>query len=46
MRAFRVVLGRKQSLYKDVIEWLDGKISRMNWKKIRECERLVGIKEG
>jgi hypothetical protein len=44
-RAFREVLGKRQTKYRRVLEWLDGKIVLMERREQEVCRKLRGVVE-
>ena len=43
LTAFRSVLHRKQTKYRDVLTWLDARIQALREKKGKECARLARV---
>ena len=46
MNAFRAVLGKRQSRYSGIIEWLDEKIRVLRMKDGEGCARMRGVVGG
>jgi len=46
LNAFQKVLGKRQSRYREVIAWLDGRISELKVKDEEALKRMKGVVKG